>query len=214
MRIDEMREKFTRAFHDERETEVIGVKANFSVLILTTEKEGEPHFVFEVRSHKIDRQPGEICFPGGALEKGESRKEAAIRETAEELGINPKFVKNCGYLGTMLQYWGGAVHCFYGEIGEADFKAMKPSSAEVEEVFTAPVSWFFENKPDIAEIRMEPRIPEDFPYEKAGIDDTYFWGGGKTDIPVWNYQGHAVWGLTGRIILFAMKLMGGTGSKA
>ena len=38
------------------------------------------HFLFQVRSDKLDRQPGDICFPGGAIEIGETPEEAVIRE--------------------------------------------------------------------------------------------------------------------------------------
>lgn len=44
--------------------------------------------VFEVRAGSLKTQPGEICFPGGAVERGETPKQAAVRETMEELLIN------------------------------------------------------------------------------------------------------------------------------
>lgn len=31
--------------------------------------DGEEHLVFEVRSSKLSWQPGDICFPGGVIEK-------------------------------------------------------------------------------------------------------------------------------------------------
>ena len=45
------------------------------------EIEKEWHVVFEVRAHTMRQQPGEISFPGGRLEKGETPAEAAVRET-------------------------------------------------------------------------------------------------------------------------------------
>ena len=38
------------------------------------------HLLFQVRSDKLDRQPGDICFPGGAVEIGETPEEALIRK--------------------------------------------------------------------------------------------------------------------------------------
>ena len=41
-----------------------------------------------MRSEHIS-QPGEISFPGGRVEDGETFQEAAIRETCEELNLVP-----------------------------------------------------------------------------------------------------------------------------
>ena len=59
-----------------------------AVLVPLIQKGGEYHVVFEVRAGSLKTQPGEICFPGGAVERGETPKQAAVRETMEELLIN------------------------------------------------------------------------------------------------------------------------------
>ena len=41
---------------------------DFAVLVPLIEKDGEFHILFEVRSPKLKSQPGEVCFPGGAVE--------------------------------------------------------------------------------------------------------------------------------------------------
>ena len=46
-----------------------------------------PHLLFEVRADTLDRQPGEVCFPGGHMESGETPAACALRETEEELSI-------------------------------------------------------------------------------------------------------------------------------
>src|SRR5699024_7104932 len=63
-----------------------------AVLLPLVEVDGETHILFEVRSNKMRRQPGDICFPGGRVEEFDETKLAtAIRETSEELGV-PKFL--------------------------------------------------------------------------------------------------------------------------
>ena len=37
-----------------------------------------PQILYEVRAKDLDRQPGEICFPGGQIEDGETPLEAAL----------------------------------------------------------------------------------------------------------------------------------------
>ena len=43
----------------------------------------DENLLFQVRSDKLDRQPGDICFPGGAVEIEETPEEAVIRELSE-----------------------------------------------------------------------------------------------------------------------------------
>ena len=76
---------------------------------------------------------------------------------------------------------------------------MRPSPAEVETVFTAPLSFFHHTPPQPWHYDLLPRVPEDFPYEAVGIPRDYAWARGRVDVPVWYWQGHAVWGMTARL---------------
>jgi len=58
----------------------------------------EIKLIFEKRPYKIKRHSGEISFPGGLIEENESSKEAALRETYEELGIPSEKISILGYL--------------------------------------------------------------------------------------------------------------------
>ena len=44
-----------------------------------------------------------------------------------------------------------------------------------------------------------PETGEGFPYELIGIPRDYAWQPGWENVPVYPWQGHAIWGLTGRI---------------
>jgi 8-oxo-dGTP pyrophosphatase MutT (NUDIX family) len=57
--------------------------ADYAVLIpFVTTEEGKA-LLLEVRSQLV-KQPGEICFPGGRVEAGETPVETAVRETCED----------------------------------------------------------------------------------------------------------------------------------
>ena len=45
--------------------------------------------VYEIRATTLRTQPGEVSFPGGGIEVGETPEQAAVRETSEELLIAP-----------------------------------------------------------------------------------------------------------------------------
>ena len=59
----------------------------YAVLVPLINISGVTYLIFEKRSNKLKRQPGEICFPGGKLEENETMQECAVRETEEELLI-------------------------------------------------------------------------------------------------------------------------------
>ena len=40
---------------------------------------------------------------------------------------------------------------------------------------------------------------EDFPYARIGFPQGYRWRGGRVEVPIYAWEGRAIWGLTGRI---------------
>ncbi|HMA60291.1 MAG TPA: NUDIX domain-containing protein, partial [Halanaerobiales bacterium] len=62
----------------------LGVKAKYAVLVPMLRLEDKLHLIYEIRSEEIGTQPGEVSFPGGRIEEGETAREAAVRETEEE----------------------------------------------------------------------------------------------------------------------------------
>jgi len=46
------------------------------------------------RGEGVGAAPGKVCFPGGAIEHGEPREDAAQREAREELGVEVALIKH------------------------------------------------------------------------------------------------------------------------
>ena len=55
--------------------------------------DGEPRIVLTERSHDLRSHAAQVVFPGGHVEPGESADEAALRESAEEVGLVPGSVE-------------------------------------------------------------------------------------------------------------------------
>ncbi|HKM39550.1 MAG TPA: CoA pyrophosphatase, partial [bacterium] len=73
--------------------------------------------LFQVRSSRLQRQPGEICFPGGILDgPQETPRQAARRETNEELGIRPEDIYIWGQLGLIISLFNMLVYSYVGQI--------------------------------------------------------------------------------------------------
>jgi 8-oxo-dGTP pyrophosphatase MutT (NUDIX family) len=60
-----------------------------AVLMLFGEGDDGPDLLLTERAHDMRSHPGQISFPGGGIEPGETAREAALREAHEETGLDP-----------------------------------------------------------------------------------------------------------------------------
>lgn len=171
----------------------------YAVLVPLVEREGELCLLYEVRAGTLRRQPGEVCFPGGRMEPGETPEECALRETWEELAIPRSQVKLLGRLDFIAHRANFLMQPVLGVVDSGALEAMRPSPAEVGEVFFVPVSHFLEHPPMEYTCKLLPAPADDFPCEVVGISRDYKWQEGSDNVPVYPWEGHAIWGLTGRI---------------
>ncbi|RLQ91109.1 NUDIX hydrolase [Falsibacillus albus] len=179
----------------------------FAILLPLVKKDGEYHILFEVRSHDMRRQPGEICFPGGRIEPGDrDARSAAIRETSEELGISTEEIVNVSPLDYMVSPFGTMIFPFAGMISKVE--SIKPNPSEVAEVFTVPVSFFQKSKPDVYDVhfRIEPDV--DFPFDMIIGGENYNWQSRKMEEYFYYYEERVIWGLTARILAHFIEIIG------
>lgn len=176
---------------------VIGKRREFAVLIPLVQVDGELSILYEVRSAHIN-QPGDICFPGGKMEDGETVLMTALRETEEEIGLKAEDIRILGQFDSMLEVNRIRMHTMVGEVDPKALKKLNLCDYEVAEVFTIPVRFLIENKPDYYRGEI---IQDDtgFPYEKHGIDPDYKWRKAYQDMYFWHYEGKVLWGLTAGI---------------
>lgn len=156
----------------------------------------EEHLLFQVRSDKLDHQPGDICFPGGAVEEGENPEEAVIRELTEELLLSKKQI-DLHEETSLLVNDSAIMHCFPCRISDYDGNF---NQEEVAEVFLAPISFFETTPAKVYTVDWEPVFPSDFPFDKIHGGRNYGWRPRKSRIRFYEYGGRVIWGMTARII--------------
>lgn len=154
--------------------------------------------LYQKRSPKMRRQPGDICFPGGRVDQGETILQAATRELQEEIGVSPLAV--FGPTDFLVLRSGDVVYPILGKV-EPPFHL---NEEEVAEVFTVPVS-ALQGQQEVYTIKLEPK-PQ-FPKEAVGLLEDYPYQTGQEEVPVYRYQSRIIWGMTGRITKSILSLL-------
>ena len=178
----------------------------YSIVVPVIEIDGDQHLIFQVRNKRLKVQPGEVSFPGGQLEEGETPYDAAIREFSEEMSCSPDQVKIITELDTYVAPGRGLIHCFLAEI-DKNFN-LDIKNDEEECLFTLPISYFLENEPLVLKntVRIEPS--PDFPFEEMNIPESYHWGSYKYPISFYKIGEIVIWGITANIVnSFSKKLI-------
>ena len=174
-----------------------------AVLIPIVEIGGEECILFEIRNNKLSINPGEICFPGGAIEEGESAKEAALRETLEEIGV----VKEHFEVITQLDYYISPNNILIYPFLALEKKGRVPieklisiNKNEVYGLLSIPLSYFLNYEEEIVYNRILNVPKEDFPFENVLGGKDYKFREGRYKIVFYKYKDFVIWGITARIL--------------
>ena len=190
-----------------REPGLMDATGRYAVLVPLAQGPKGPSLLYEVRAKTLRRQPGEVCFPGGRLEKGERPEQCALRELEEELAIPPAAVQVLGRLDLIAHRANFIMYPILGWVEDWGISRLSPSPAEVEETFFVPLSHLKQNPPLEYTYQLMPTPAENFPYDVIGIPRDYKWQPGGENVPVYPWEGRAIWGLTGRITRHLLQLL-------
>ncbi|MDP2239984.1 MAG: CoA pyrophosphatase [Burkholderiales bacterium] len=114
-----------------------------AVLVPLVNHDGAVTVMFTQRTAHLNDHAGQICFPGGRVETGDSgREDTALRETEEEVGLQRARVSLLGRLPDYEIPSGFRITPVVGWV-EPPF-TLKPDAFEVEEVFEAPLEYFLD----------------------------------------------------------------------
>ena len=139
------------------------------------------------RSKHLERHPGEVSFPGGRIEPGEDEVAAALRESREEIGLDPDRVAVCGRLGTQRAGSGYAIAPIVGLARPPlDFAL---DGIEVDEVFEVPLGFL-----------LDPANRRSRGVVRCGARRRY---------SLFAYDGHVIWGATAAVLVNLARVLGG-----
>lgn len=150
-----------------------------AVLIPIVASEDGARVLMTRRAESLARHTGQIAFPGGRLDPGETAVDAALREAWEEVALDPTPVK---ILGLSDAYETGTGYLVTPVVGWLDSPpSLTPSPAEVAEVFEVP--W---------DVLMDPALlKRDHLDTPAGVR-RWFWSV--------TYGERYIWGVTAGIV--------------
>lgn len=171
-----------------------------AVLIPLVQVEKEWHILFEVRSFIMRKQPGDISFPGGRIDAtDESPLAAALRETHEELGVDPEMIH---IIGELSPYIVSSSFVIYPFVAIVDYNQIihDYNKEEVEAVFTVPVKWLLNYEPYAHVVSVDPVPSSDFPFEKIMNGTQYQWRTRSMEEWFFDYEQYTIWGITARIL--------------
>lgn len=149
-----------------------------AVLIAVTER-AEPGFILLHRPSNMRAHPGQIAFPGGKIDAGETPVEAALREAWEELGIRSGDVRIIGATDAYRTHSGYEITPVLG-IVPPDLEIV-PNPAEVAQWFEAPAAFL-----------LDPANQLERQVEWEDSMRTYY------EI---TWQQHQIWGVTAALIV-------------
>ena len=132
-----------------------------------------------VRASGLARHAGQISLPGGATDPGETLAEAALREAAEEIAVDPAAVRILGELTPVHVLVSGFT--LHPVVGLTDRRPdFTPAPGEVEEILEVSL----DDLRDASRIRQGTRIRE----------------GVAVEYPYFDLLGHQVWGATAMVL--------------
>ncbi len=154
-----------------------GTRANLraaAVLVPIIEYDKGLHVLLTRRADHLGNHAGQVAFPGGKIEVGETPTQAALREADEEVGLKSEFVEAAGFLDAYETGTGFRILPVVSFVTPGF--TLDVHDGEVAEVFEVPLSFLMN--------------PDNHERHKAT------WRGKEREYYAMPYNGHHIWGAT------------------
>lgn len=157
-----------------------------AVLVPLVWYDEEWHLLYTRRTDKVESHKGQVSFPGGACDDGETTpEETALREAEEEIGIRPQDVRILGRLATLVTISYFRVTPVVGVVRWPN--VFRVGEHEVARVFTIPLGWL-------------ANPSNRWQFERSDLK--------RALIAYHPYDGELLWGATARMTVEFLKVLG------
>jgi 8-oxo-dGTP pyrophosphatase MutT (NUDIX family) len=151
-----------------------------AVLVGVAHEASGPSLLLTRRADHLRNHAGEVSFPGGRMEPGESPHDTALREAHEEIALPPSSVRALGVLSPLTTVVSDSfITPVVARVGDVGTVQVDPG--EVARVFTVPVAEFTRADTYSCEVWGTPR--------------------GTIDVHFFHLDDETVWGATARMIV-------------
>lgn len=152
-----------------------------AVLVLLSGNDINTKIILTLRSSKLKNHSNQISFPGGRIESNETKIQAALRETNEEIGLDKSAISIIGELSPLyVPPSDSIIYPIVGYIHKLPTNFML-NPEEVEEAFLTPITHLFNHSKKLVE--------------------TWNFNGTDVDVPLWTIHSHTpLWGATAMIL--------------
>jgi|TARA_B110000881_G_scaffold182194_1_gene168875 8-oxo-dGTP pyrophosphatase MutT (NUDIX family) len=153
-------------------------KAGVLIAILNYEEYiDSPSIIYTQRSSIVSTHSGEVSFPGGMMEEVDTDLyQTALRESSEEMNLDPLIVDKIGRLDYLVSRYDIEVNPFVGVIRE---KPNLVGNAEIKEIFDVPIKYLLDKNNMTTQTFQRDNM--------------------KLEMPTWYYNEQKIWGLTAMI---------------
>jgi 8-oxo-dGTP pyrophosphatase MutT (NUDIX family) len=156
-------------------------------LLLFYAKGEDARLILTVRSDRLASHRGQVSLPGGAVEPGETIVQAALREAAEEIGVDSAEVRVLGTLTALhIPVSDFTLHPVVGV--DASGPVFRAADDEVERILEVPVRHL-----------LDPTRLRTFQRVRNGVE---------ISVPYFDLEGERVWGATAMVLSEFLWLMG------
>ncbi len=201
MTIAEMKHHFTH-----RELGIQGAVGEYAILVPLAQWEGKLCLLFETRAETlVGHQPGRSASPG-AGGRGESVR---WKPPSGRPG------RRSGFPRRRLRFWPpwmssrisatGWCTPFWAPSAPRGVDRLAASAAEVKNVFFVPLDYLMHYPEEVYRDTVSAQVDDQFPYERMGFPKNYPWRTGFMDVPIYEYEGHFIWGMTARTVRWLLR---------
>ncbi len=156
-----------------------------AVLLVVAGEGSDRKLLLTKRAEHLNMHRGEVAFPGGKWEPGDSNLLAtALRESCEEVNLQESDIDVIGELDVSSTKSGIAVTPYVGIVRGArpEELNLEPNPEELDTLFWVPLNYFIEDGRERTDIFLRENGREEW-------------------APVYYYAGYKIWGFTARVIV-------------